>query len=1185
MDHIENNDKDRCNDDTDDDSIVYTDSNFPWTVIDGCFRSNDDELLRIQLESYNEFISNGLMKTTEGFCPVVITNPDPDSPDGLEIVINLKNIKLLRPVVHESNGSSDIMFPIIARERALTYSANLLVDMYINYTIKTGSNHESTQTVQTVMPNISIGKIPIMVHSDICVLKHYKNIPNIYTKECEYDHGGYFIIKGSEKIVIAQEKPGENMPYIYPAPKTETKYSYCAEIWSVPKDKYVSPKSIKVYVSTAKNVYGFPITVEIPRTKQHIPLFVLFRALGIESDVEICNKIAPVEGTSSHNRAIVAFLKASIYEAVDTTHDSCISIIQQSLLYTGSEKNKQFIMDYLITDLFPHCSTLEQKIYFLGYMVNKLIMVQLKYSSQSCRDSLANKRIDTTGALINNLYRNYLNRMLKDMTKQIIREVKTGSWKSTDNYANIVNHTNLQKIIKPSTIESGLRRALATGDFSVNNMATKVGVAQVYSRLNHFSSLSHARRMATPNSEKNGGKMIDPRKIDGQTYGYICPYETPEGQTVGVIKNLAILAVVTIPSNGKMIYRTVDPFLRTNDANDSWVTENTHCTKVFVNGCWLGNTDRSMQLYMELKSKKYKGIINIYTSIVFDYKLNEIRICNDAGRLVRPLFKVKNNKLLITRDIYNRIQSKDLSWNDLFLSYKIEESVLEYVDVYEHNNARISTTFAELLNAPSSMRYTHCEIHSSSQFGLMASCIPFLEHNQSPRNTYQCAQGKQAVGVYASNYEHRFDKTAYILNYPMKPLVETRFMNITRVNNLSSGTQSIVAIMTYTGYNQEDSLLINRGSIERGFATITVYKTERDEDKQKINGDEEIRGIPDKTKTKGMKMGNYSKLHESGVVPKNTVIVNHDVIISKSIPIKGTKRTPLNAIKYEDHSRVFRLMNNDDKHVVDKTCIDRNGDGYQFASVTIRNLRMPVIGDKFSSRHGQKGTVGLIIDEQDMPFTASGIRPDIIINPHAIPSRMTIGQLKETLMGKTLVEIGILGDGSPFSDEWSVESLRDELLKQGFEQNGNELMYNGQTGEQHECSVFMGPVFYQRLKHMVNDKAHSRSIGPMVNLTRQPSEGRCRDGGLRFGEMERDCMISHGASRFTRERLYDASDKYDVHTCKRCGSIAAYNDADKIHKCFMCENQTDFSRVEIPYAYKLLSQELMTMGINPRLVT
>lgn len=391
---------------------------------------------------------------------------------------------------------------------------------------------------------------------------------------------------------------------------------------------------------------------------------------------------------------------------------------------------------------------------------------------------------------------------------------------------------------------------------------------------------------------------------------------------------------------------------------------------------------------------------------------------------------------------------------------------------------------------------------------------------------------------------------------------------------------ALSAIMTHTGYNVEDSVLLNEGSIERGLFRATVYHTEKDED-VKMHGEEEIRCKPDKSKTCGIKFGNYNKIGVGGVIPDNEFLENGDIIMSKVIGIKENRNNHLTTIKYKDESIVFRT---NEEAYVDGTYADRNGEGYRFVKMGIRATRTPVIGDKFSSRHGQKGTTGNIIPEEDMPYTKDGIRPDIIINPHAIPSRMTIGQLKETLLGKVIIELGMFGDATAFG-KLSVNEIRTKLMMGGnYESNGNELLYNGLTGEQLDADIFIGPTYYQRLKHMVADKHHSRSVGPMVNMTRQPAEGRARDGGLRIGGMERDCIISHGASRFCKERLYDSSDAYAVHVCGECGMIAAHNDKLGIHICKTCDNRSNFSYVEIPYACKLLFQELITMNITPRIV-
>jgi len=949
-----------------------------------------------------------------------------------------------------------------------------------------------------------------MLKSNICVLNQYKHFENTQTGECKFDAGGYFIINGSEKTVLGQERAAENKVYCFNVGKNNTKYSWMAEIKSVPDFKCISPKQINMYLSSKDNGFGFAIQLQLPRIKQPIPLFIVFRALGVISDKEICEKIL-LDVEDSMNKNMLGALQASVIEAnKHLTQEECIRYITSYAMFTpinmdketGSKKKLEFTMDVLNNDLFPHCHNMIQKIHFLGYMTNRLLQASFEMIKQDDRDSYVNKRIDLTGTLLNNLFRNYFNKLVKDMEKQVIKEINTGSWKSTDDYENIINLTNIYKIIKSTTIENGLKRALATGDFGIKHTnSNKVGVAQVLNRLTYVSSLSHARRISTPTDKS--GKLVPPRKLHNTSFGYVCPSETPEGASVGIVKNLSYMTHITIHSHSLPLHEYVMPNVIALDSGALSNKELYNKVKVFINGAWVGITNNPEELYLMLKDKKYKGIINIYTSVVFDYRNKEIRVCNDGGRMTRPLLRVKNRNILINSDIENRLKNNELTWDNLLTSSKIPDAILEYVDPEEQSWSMIATNPRDIIKPDNALvKYTHCEIHPSTIFGILASCIPFPEHNQSPRNTYQCAQSKQAMGVYVTNYENRMDKTAYVLNYPTRPLVDTRTMNLIQLNKIPSGTNVIVAIMTHTGYNQEDSLLFNQGSIDRGLFVTTIYHTEKDEDKQKINGDEEIRCKPDPTKTKGMKIANYNKVNNKGVIPENTLVENRDVIIAKVTPIKENRNDHTKVIKYEDQSKIYRTV---EETYIDKNYIDRNGEGYNFAKVRLRTVRKPVIGDKFSSRHGQKGTIGNIIPECDIPFTSTGLKPDIIINPHAIPSRMTIGQLKETVLGKVLVELGLFGDGTSFG-EFDVKDICDELINLGYEAHGNELLHNGLTGEQVECSVFMGPVFYQRLKHMVNDKAHSRSIGPMVNLTRQPAEGRSRDGGLRFGEMERDCI-------------------------------------------------------------------------------
>lgn len=1518
----------------------------PFTIIESYFKGRHSTcLVRHQIESYNDFVNRQLPQTIQMFNPVMIRS-DKDfiaelGQYALETEITFVNLKIHQPHIYENNGSTKIMLPTMAKLRNFTYASNMTIDINIKYTIRDTVNMDQPRIVNKTITKISIGKMPIMVKSDICVLNQHSHINPTSIDECAFDHGGYFIIKGSEKTVLQQERAAQNVVYCYDG-KNTSKCSWYAEIKSMPDYKCISPKQIEIEVISRNNGYGFPLKVVIPRIRESIDLFVVFRALGVISDREICQYILLNE-TRPETAEMLDFLNASIIEANKfMTQEDALRHITSYAAFTpinmdkdhGTRKKRDFVMEVLGNDLFPHCRTTQQKIYFLGYMTNRLIQTALGWVKPSDRDSYVNKRIDTTGILLNNLFRNYYNRMVKEMQKNIMKEINNGSWRSTEDYENIINTANICKMIKSTTIETGINRALATGDFSIKqSSSSKVGVAQVVNRLTTAATLSHMRRVNTPIDKS--GELIEPRKLHGTTFGFLCCAETPEGQSIGVVKSISSLMHLTISSNSSSLYVYVEPFIQSLDTIKP--ADAYDKVKVFINGCWVGNTETPMELYNDMKEKKYRGIINIYTSIIFDYKNMEIYICNDAGRMTRPLLRVKDGKALITRDIIKQLENNELSWNDLLSNCKLAESVIEYIDPCEQNYAMIALkSKGSYVLDNMRVNYTHCEIHPSTIFGVLASCIPFPEHNQAPRNTYQCAQGKQAMGVYATNYDKRYDKTAYVLSYPSRPLVDTRLMNWLDLVKIPSGQVIHVAIMSYTGYNQEDSVLVNKGSIDRGMFATTIYHTEKDEDKTITRLVSRCK--PDPSKTKGIKYGNYDKIDSTGFVPKNTLLEDHTIIISKVVNIKENRNDPTKQIKYEDQSKSVRTGG--EEIYVDSNIQCRNGDGYNCAKVRMRTFRKPCIGDKFcmtddhdiltlnrgwvpiakvetsdlvaqlnrttnkleyvnpletlvfdhegemyevesqgvsqkvtlnhrmwvqrrdqpnyeliqakeiigkrvryqsggsvvtgndaeiifgkqvysglsadaflvvfgifmaegwtyicerdyiariefaankprvqaaltegcdllglkysmnvktfkwyinhkdlanefhqynvgavnkslpqwtktlsarqseillnamclgdghetatslhyftssvklrddiqiiaqhagftayyvarylpgytstlkdgrtivatetawdigirrkrlyptinhghtqeqmgqteeittdfvgkvyclrvpsevflvrrngrcsftgnSSRHGQKGTCGLIIPECDMPYTKDGLKPDIIINPHAIPSRMTIGQLKETLLGKVLVHLGLFGDGTSFG-ELDVKTIAEKLQDQGYESYGNELMYNGLTGEQFHTNIFIGPVFYQRLKHMVNDKQHSRSIGPMVNLTRQPAEGRSRDGGFRIGEMERDVMIAHGISRFCRERLYDVSDKYSAHVCKKCGMIAQYNDDGNsmlgkfnfsVHKCSVCDNMTDFAYVEIPYAFKLLAQELQTINCVPRLMT
>jgi DNA-directed RNA polymerase II subunit RPB2 len=700
--------------------------------------------------------------------------------------------------------------------------------------------------------------------------------------------------------------------------------------------------------------------------------------------------------------------------------------------------------------------------------------------------------------------------------------------------------------------------------------------------------MSHLRRIQAPIDKTL--KNTAPRKLHNTQWGRICPAETPEGQAVGIVKNMSLTSYVTTPSSSEPVraYLQELEVMSIEDINPADVYMH---AKVFVNGDWIGIHYQPDHLLSELRNYRRSGKINIHTSISWDIKNNEIKIYTDGGRLCRPVFIVKDNKLQIKESDIEKMKNSELSWEDLLIN-KDGDSFIEYIDVHEENTCMIALKQEDLAENKKSNEkyytYTHCEIDPTLIFGIMGSIIPLVERNQAPRVLFYCAQGKQAIGVYASNFENRMDTMGHVLYYPQVPLVSTDNAHYVNFNEMPAGQNVIVAIASHTGYNQEDSIIVNRSSLERGLFVSSYFRTYfAKEQKNSSTLEEEKFCKPEKYNPNGsirtnlMKQSSsYDKLEENGFVKEGTRVQDGDVIIGKCIPLKTTRDDDA---KYRDASTSVKP---NESGIVDRVYIDKDGEGFKFAKVRVRTERIPQIGDKYASRHGQKGTCGITYSQEDMPFNKNGITPDIIINPHAIPSRMTIGQLIECIMGKSGAIGGYALDGTPFT-RISPDDIGDILQNQcNMERYGNEVLYNGRTGEQIYSDIFMGPTYYHRLKHMVEDKMHSRSTGPYQLLTRQPAEGRARAGGLRIGEMERDAMLSHGTVQFLKERMFDTSDKYFVNICKKTGMIAPVNPSKDIYKSLYGDsNTTDFVKVQIPYATKLFIQELMTMGITTRLYT
>lgn len=1083
-----------------------------WFVVDNYFHNYD--LARQQIESYNDFLSNGIENIIREQSVI----------SGDDVTLSFGGIYLSKPAFHEDNVITP-MYPMEARLRNANYSGRLYVDVKVipNPTSKT------KQDTHMINQRMHFADIPVMLKSNLCHLKNADEEQTIQNAECPFDLGGYFIVNGSEKFIVSQERMSWN--YIYISKKADV---YIAEIRSISKTGKIST----MYVNFPGNKEN-EIVVKIPHIKKDIPLPLLLLAMGCPTE-DILRLMGIDEENKDgdiHNQQIINIINDCIKKSstIDTRVNA-LRLIGKYFMYDN--RNSSTIADIArdnLNEFLPHLDkNLNAKIMYVLYTTKRLLETYLGKRELDDRDHTGKKRIELTGNLMSDLFKRVYSRFIKEVRGKLKK--------------NVGKRLNLAYIIQPSTITNGLRYALSTGTWSDTRSfaQSKAGVSQILNRYNYISTLSCLRRLNTPVGKV--GKLTKPRQLHNTHWSYICPSETPEGASVGLVKNMSLLAHVSLERPSSPVELFVEEHLHQN-----WLIG----SKVFVNGAWKGNCKDGASLCRGLKQARRMGLLHFETSILWREDDKEVSVWTDGGRISRPLLIVEDGQLGILPHMPS-LKNGEIIWDDL-----LQNGSIEYLDAEETEDVLIAMTPKDI-----TMKTTHCELHPSTIFGIAASTIPFSDHNQSPRNTYGSCMSKQAMGIFALNHAERMDTLSNVLYYPQKPLVETKAMQHMKYDELPSGQNAIVAIACYSGYNQEDSIIMNQSAIDRGLFRSTFYRTITSVERSELG---ECFMKPDPREVKRIKRGGHT-LEEDGFAAVGTWVNTDDVLIGKTI----TNST-------DDTSQDISVTSKE-AGWVDKVMRTTGVNGMKITSVRVRNTRVPEMGDKFASRHGQKGTVGITFRQEDMPFTESGMVPDIIINPHAIPSRMTIGHLIESVMGKKITLTGKRDLGTPF-DHQSVDEICDELENNGFERTGNERMFSGLTGEELNARIFVGPVYYTRLKHMVSDKIHSRSRGPVQILTRQPVEGRSRNGGLRFGEMERDCLISHGAATFLRERLLDSSDKYQIHVCEHCGMFATNKRRDEdVYRCKACDS-ADTSLLIIPYACKLLFQELMAMNIAVRLRT
>ncbi|KAI0652015.1 DNA-dependent RNA polymerase II second largest subunit [Trametes meyenii] len=1187
-----------------------------WTVISSFF--DQKGLVRQQLDSFDEFVQNTMQELVDENSDLILDQADQHTGHEADVTrryeIKFGQIYLSRPTVTEADGSVVPVFPQEARLRNLTYSAPLYIEMKKRVLLGREDPDSATgdmiwETEHDDSPDdtrkVWIGKVPIMLRSTFCILHGLEDSELYDLNECPYDSGGYFIINGSEKVLIAQERMATNHVYVF-AKAQPSPISFLAEIRSAVEKggKTISQFQVKLYHRSQERSLGNVMKATIPYIKVDIPIWVVFRALGVISDRDILEHIC----YDMQDNQMLEMLKPCIDEGfVIQDREIALDYIGNRGTTTGlnRERRLRYAQEILQKEMLPHVSMAEgsesKKAYFFGYMIHRLLLAALERRDLDDRDHFGKKRLDLAGPLLANLFRMLFRKLTKDVYRYLQKCVETHK------------EFNLSLAVKHNTITNGLKYSLATGNWGdqKKSMSAKAGVSQVLNRYTYASTLSHLRRCNTPLGRE--GKIAKPRQLHNTHWGMVCPAETPEGQACGLVKNLSLMSCISVGSLSAPVIEFLEEWgLESLEEN---AHSSTPCTKVFVNGVWMGVHRDPANLVKTIKKLRRKDDISPEVSVVRDIRERELRLYTDAGRVCRPLFIVENQQLLLQKKhIENLVRGKEEAGKeDPAVIYKwdnlIKDGVIELLDAEEEETVMICMTPEDLensrlqaagtdphandgevdpsarLKAPTNAHtWTHCEIHPSMILGVCASIIPFPDHNQSPRNTYQSAMGKQAMGIYLTNFLVRMDTMANILYYPQKPLATTRSMEYLRFRELPAGQNAVVAILCYSGYNQEDSVIMNQSSIDRGLFRSMYYRSYMDlEKKSGIQQLEEFEK-PTRDTTLRMKHGTYDKLEDDGLIAPGTNVNGEDIIIGKTAPIPPDSEELGQRTRTHTKRDVSTPLKSTEQGIIDQVLITTNAEGQKFVKIRVRSTRIPQIGDKFASRHGQKGTIGITYRQEDMPFTAEGITPDIIINPHAIPSRMTIGHLVECLLSKVATLTGNEGDATPFTD-LTVESVSQFLRQKGYQSRGLEVMYHGHTGRKLQAQVYLGPTYYQRLKHMVDDKIHSRARGPVQILTRQPVEGRSRDGGLRFGEMERDCMISHGVAAFLKERLFEASDAYRLHVCDICGLTAIANLKKQTFECRACKNKTACSQIYIPYAAKLLFQELQSMNIAARLYT
>jgi DNA-directed RNA polymerase III subunit RPC2 len=902
---------------------------------------------------------------------------------------------------------------------------------------------------------------------------------------------------------------------------------------------------------------------------ESLPIVIALKAMGIQSDHEMLLLVA---GTDS------------IYQddfSVNFEEASKLGVFsqQQALEYIGSRVKMgsrgkgpgqqrrspigdalEALANIIITHVPVNGLDFRPKALYVCFMVRRVLMAMHDPKLVDDRDYVGNKRLELAGQLLALLFEDLFksfNSMLKLNIDKVLKKPNRTMMFDAKDY--VSSHGQL--------ISQGMSRAISTGNWSVKRFKMeRAGVTHVLSRLSYISALGMMTRISSQFEKTR--KVSGPRALQPSQFGMLCPSDTPEGEACGLVKNLALMTHITTNDEEEPVRKLVF-VLGAEDIVSMSGREiyGDGAYVVFINGTPIALTRQPKLFLNSFRQFRRMGRVSEFVSIYINHHTNAVHIATDEGRICRPLIVVENEKSKVTKRSLEALQKGVMDFDDF-----LYRGLIEYVDVNEENDSNIALYENEINEAT-----THLEIEPFTILGAVAGLIPYPHHNQSPRNTYQCAMGKQAIGAIAYNQFSRIDTLLYLMVYPQQPMVKTRTIELIHYDKLPAGQNATVAVMSYSGYDIEDALVLNKASCDRGFGRCQVFRKNSDTLKQYANRTSDRLVDPTRDEKDPTKViAKHRILDNDGLASVGERVHQGEIFMNKESPLNTMSTGIGSDYGSEDYKPVVRPYKLPDHAFIDKIMLSQDRSETTVIKIQTRQTRRPELGDKFSSRHGQKGVVGIIVSQEDMPFADSGVTPDIIMNPHGFPSRMTVGKMLELLSGKAGVLRGTLEYGTAFGGS-NVDDMGQILIEKGFSYSGKDFVTSGITGESLPAYIFFGPIYYQKLKHMVQDKMHSRSRGPRAILTRQPTEGRSRDGGLRLGEMERDCLIAYGASQLLLERLMLSSDAHEVDICEVCGLMGYQG------WCQTCKSTRGVTRMTMPYAAKLLVQEMLSMNVSVRL--